>query len=1022
MSLLLIAAPTDKARDALKQIGITNLELGTMMRDQGLVPALEYLQRRLNAFSSDSVRQSEIIVQAFGGGRSSSAIITLLRNLDELKRIHADIGKNAGQLREQYTAMLDTFKVKWGQFISKLQADMIRLGSAVIPVALIMMNVLGPAITQIVSALTALPAPVQALLVALAAIAVAAGPILIVVAAFSSLGGAAIKAYLFVRTLAVAFHAAAIAAQTLATGQAVAATTAGALSIAISTLFLRLLPLVAAFVVLDTVSRIFSGKSVMTFLSDAMAQSSEAAAGIATVSAEMEKFNDIISRGGASEAARASVLPDLGAKITEATRAWREATEAEREYFDFGNNAIEGMNLAFEELNNAIPGMSFFGKDGGGKAKELTKETRAAMLGVVDDLKKIGASSEELRNLRIGFPVFGQIPEFTDLIREVTANELALAEANRIVKLSTGEWTEEMIEAATGLQQLITSIDQLNAGIDAANKLQHQIDPMTAFIEAQISALEALKAAREADGDATEEYDDILAGLNARLKEQAAQISVNESLNKFFAATLKDFYLFGDIVDPTARSQRAAFGLDPATIEVINAKVLELSDAVTKLPLFEQIKISAILPFTELHRLLELIRGITEKKWSFEVAMAFAMRTPEQMEPTAADWERAERLPGRGGALLRERLVEQQGAADRQRLYDIWQENQNKFAAGAGARLNAGAADKLNKTEFGLLELAKAFEIFKKITNSESIPAFKSWLDAQKKLVEAQEAMAVRVEQARNPLLSMQMALLAIRTRILETNGTIATFLRNDVFAPALNAFKSALSDLFGEPSREVQELQLKKAQLELDRLYRKRGGASDKDLKALDKEIASIDEQIAIIEKRTEIYKRFAELQDQTIRTEQEILDQSRILGELINKSSAQVQILNSATWFAALTLINFANATNEVTAGIRAGAGSVSGAAVGGPVSGWSWVNEGASGTSELVKLPSGSYVFSAAQTRAMIGGGRGGDITINLTLQGQSRDQVKRDVMDALDKALVGASFGGGYIGSGSYVPSG
>jgi hypothetical protein len=109
-----------------------------------------------------------------------------------------------------------------------------------------------------------------------------------------------------------------------------------------------------------------------------------------------------------------------------------------------------------------------------------------------------------------------------------------------------------------------------------------------------------------------------------------------------------------------------------------------------------------------------------------------------------------------------------------------------------------------------------------------------------------------------------------------------------------------------------------------------------------------------------------------------------------------------------------------NEQAAAARA-AGGAAGVATGGPVAGLTWMNEGSSGSSELVKLPSGSWVLNARQTQQMLGNGSS-NISVNITVNGTGKDQIKNEVMKALDSALVSASFGGGYIGSGSYVPNG
>jgi len=867
----LLGAPTDKAREILKALGLEGLELGRIIREKGLLEGIRILKERLDAYSTDPTVRAGMINAAFGGGRSSTTVITLIDQYDELVKKQRQVGDLNAEFWNQYIAMTETFGYKWGVFRSRLERDMILLGKAVLPLAEAFLNKLEPAISHLVGWFTGLDPTVQKIILGFAGLLVVLGPVLIIFGALASAFGVFVTGAGFVLASLGLISAGWL-------GVAGAATAA----------------FIAENLALFGIPILVAGAVAALYL--------------------------LIKHWGAVKGKMSSALPGVGKSFASGGMAASVAAIAVPTMAPFIAlyQLLTGRTIYFKQVWDAV-------------WRSLPLSVQQAIATIVnpfiDGMNKVIDVMNVV--IHIGAIVFWPI----------TLGIMALVLSIRGLQSVWGSVIGALGTTVSSVWSFISAVFRA-----AIQGILNQFPFIPALWNAAVNLL------------------------------PTAMQRVMDAVKNFFRTALQEML---DLLPGWVKKIGDAFGWVAKGIGAV---------------------VGAMNPPDIGH-----IGGLTPGGGGeINIDQAFAESGRKVLEQRQEEWRAAmiflsqfqmPELPGGGGPYT--------GAEDIPEL---------------------GGGDKLNKTEFGLLKLAEAFKIFGEITNSDSIPAFKEWLDMQKKFVEAQEAMAVRIEQARNPLLSMQMALLAIRTRILETNGTIATFLRNDVFMPALNAFKSALSDLFSEPSREVQELQLKKAQLELDRLYRKRGGASDKDLKALDREIASIDEQIAIIEKRTEIYKRFAELQDQTIRTEQEILDQSRILGELINKSSAQVQILNSATWFAALTLINFANATNEVTAGIRAGAGSVSGAAVGGPVGGWSWMNEGASGTSELVKLPSGSYVFSAAQTRAMIGGGRGGDITINLTLQGQSRDQVKRDVMDALDKALVGASFGGGYIGSGSYVPSG
>ena len=573
----------------------------------------------------------------------------------------------------------------------------------------------------------------------------------------------------------------------------------------------------------------------------------------------------------------------------------------------------------------------------------------------VEQLRGMNLSSGELEVFQGMFPGLEEFGPFQDLLAQTIDMEGRYSTATRQAKIDTGLWTDELVDISTELNKTITNMEGLANAIDQANKLQEPITPEGEALNVQIAAYEQLKAAADAAGKPTEQFDNILAGLNARLAENGARVATNQALISLYAAAV--FQTSGNF-------------------EFAGAEAMRFSEILAGLPVAQQVKITAALPFLELNRLAKLIDLIVNKKYSIEIALKMAM-AQEKIIPEI------KQLPGSMGGELGGAAVQHNADALAQALRDLAFVGGNAAAESAGAALNADdSSDKLNKTEFGLLELAKAFEIFSEITGSKSIPAFKAWLEIQQKLVEAQEEHNLRLEQARNPLLAMNMAFAAIRTRVLETNGTIETFLRNDVFMPALNNFKSALGDLFGEPPREVQELQLRKAQLELQRAERVRAGAKPSDLKNLDKQIDAIDKDIDLIIKRVEVYKRTAELMDQTIKTEQEILDQSIILGKIIYNASSSVRLLDGAATFAYLTLINLGNSFNEVAA-----------------------INRSGGGAAAVAALRAGPTA-SATGVR---------DVNLSLTLQGANRAQIQQQVMKALDDALVYDSFAGNSVRS-------
>ena len=153
MTFSLLAAPTKQATTELASIGLSQLQLAQDMRSGGLLKALEDLKSHLTDTGLTADQQGEIIARAFGGGRSSSSIITLLDNLDRVKSKYKDISETAGKFSQDVAASSKTASVQWGEAWGKLQAAGVQLGNALAPAALAIAN----AIRGIAEAFSRLP-------------------------------------------------------------------------------------------------------------------------------------------------------------------------------------------------------------------------------------------------------------------------------------------------------------------------------------------------------------------------------------------------------------------------------------------------------------------------------------------------------------------------------------------------------------------------------------------------------------------------------------------------------------------------------------------------------------------------------------------------------------------------------------------------------------------------------------------------------------------------------------------------
>lgn len=137
MSLALLGAPTKAAAKEMATIGLSTLQLGQDMRSpDGLVVALKDLKSHLEASGMSATQQSMLIARAFGGGRSSAAILTMLGEIGRVQTKYQMIGKNAQDFGIAVQQTSKTASYQFGQVVSSIEATAIQLGSMLMPAAL----------------------------------------------------------------------------------------------------------------------------------------------------------------------------------------------------------------------------------------------------------------------------------------------------------------------------------------------------------------------------------------------------------------------------------------------------------------------------------------------------------------------------------------------------------------------------------------------------------------------------------------------------------------------------------------------------------------------------------------------------------------------------------------------------------------------------------------------------------------------------------------------------------------------
>jgi TP901 family phage tail tape measure protein len=128
MSFSLLGAPSAAADKQLHAIGLSGLQLAQAMRGpDGLIGAITLLKTHLDASGLSASKQAQILSRAFGGGRSSSAILTLINNLDTLRRKQDQVNNSTGKFGAAVAAQQKTASAQ----LHILGADFQRIGIVV---------------------------------------------------------------------------------------------------------------------------------------------------------------------------------------------------------------------------------------------------------------------------------------------------------------------------------------------------------------------------------------------------------------------------------------------------------------------------------------------------------------------------------------------------------------------------------------------------------------------------------------------------------------------------------------------------------------------------------------------------------------------------------------------------------------------------------------------------------------------------------------------------------------------------
>lgn len=178
MTFALMQDPSAKAIKALHAMGINATGMATTLRGpNGLLSVLQMLQQGMDRVGK--VQGSKDILAAFGGGRSGSAILTLLQSLDSAVSSYqgkvAQIQQTSGDLTKNEKVQQASAAAQFHKDLASMEADLTKLGDRMLPTVTAVVN----AVNKIGNAFSALPGPVKDEVGVIVALLAVGGPLVL---------------------------------------------------------------------------------------------------------------------------------------------------------------------------------------------------------------------------------------------------------------------------------------------------------------------------------------------------------------------------------------------------------------------------------------------------------------------------------------------------------------------------------------------------------------------------------------------------------------------------------------------------------------------------------------------------------------------------------------------------------------------------------------------------------------------------------------------------------------------------
>lgn len=175
MSFSLLGAPSNVAIKQLATIGISQFQLGNDLRKpNGLITAIGDLKQHLDDSGLSLTKQAALLSHAFGGGRSSSAILSLINNFSVLKQKQDQVTNSLGKYDKAVAAQKATPAAQFHELVANLEQAAVKLGNEILPDVVSLAH----GLTGLVQGFNALNHATHGWLVTGAGIALLAGPVL----------------------------------------------------------------------------------------------------------------------------------------------------------------------------------------------------------------------------------------------------------------------------------------------------------------------------------------------------------------------------------------------------------------------------------------------------------------------------------------------------------------------------------------------------------------------------------------------------------------------------------------------------------------------------------------------------------------------------------------------------------------------------------------------------------------------------------------------------------------------------